>query len=400
MALFEMKDINLSIVIPTKDRKIYLDHFVDWFVRKDFDAVELVIHDNSSNGENKYVHDISKNNRTVVYEYFKEELTGVDNCDKAVKLAMGEFVCFIGDDDGITEALVNLVKEMTDKDCDSISFSLASYSWPDMKYRFSNESFNGLLKMIKTNKFELNKINVDDELRLLLKAGGTIITQIPRLYHGVVRKSILDKLYNECGTYFPGPVPDMTNAVALTKHVKHHYHVNQSFIISGNGGLSMAAKGASGKHHGAIKDEKTLPEKTDEQWSKKIPKFWSGPTIWAESVHKALEETDRKILLKDFNYSYLIANCICFQPRYYKETLSSFYYYFTYKEKIKMIFPILFSTLDIVYFRAKVFINNRSNKENTSDNYLYTKDIENIEDAIAVVEQKYGSLQIKKSGMF
>ena len=61
-------------------------------------------------------------------------------------------------------------------------------------------------------------------------------------------------------------------------------------IISGQSILSAGGQGAEGNHYGEISKIKQLPKNTSKEWSKKVPLYWSGKTIYAESVLKALKK--------------------------------------------------------------------------------------------------------------
>jgi glycosyltransferase involved in cell wall biosynthesis len=379
--------ISLSIVIPTKNRKIYLDHFIKWFLPHEFEDVELIVQDNSDAGPDEEYIDLSSQHNLFRYYHHNGELSAVENCDRAVRRAKGEFVCFIGDDDGITVSLVKFVRSIISKPIESVGFELASYSWPDMVYRRHGDSMSGVLTRERNNKFEIKRVNIDEQLKKLLNNGGRQLTKIPKLYHGIVRRTVLKELHKDCGTYFPGPVPDMTNAVALTKYVTNHYTVNQPLIITGNGGLSMAGEGAKGTHHGSISGEKTLPVSTEKNWSKKIPMYWSPETIWGESVHKALEATDRQGLLKSYNYTILYAYCLSFNAQYYKIILNCIAQNYSIIGYLSTSLKIGLYCVKIFTKRVIIFIENKSKASPSSEN-KHASNITTIPEAISIIENE------------
>ena len=64
--------------------------------------------------------------------------------------------------------------------------------------------------------------------------------------------------------------------------------------------------GGRKEHIGEIKNIDALPKNTSDLWSEKIPFFWSGPTIYAESARQALVMLESKHADK-LNYNYLVA---------------------------------------------------------------------------------------------
>lgn len=97
----------LSIVIPTKDRYEYLIQLIELIESFKSDDIEIVIQDNTK--ENKdilsFVHKrLSENFR---YSHVSEQLTISENSDRAIRNSTGEYVCFLGDDDGMHKRNIN-----------------------------------------------------------------------------------------------------------------------------------------------------------------------------------------------------------------------------------------------------------------------------------------------------
>jgi hypothetical protein len=156
----------------------------------------------------------------------------------------------------------------------------------------------------------------------MLLAGGTRLVELPRMYYGIVKKDVVSKVKQTCDTYIPGPSPDMANAVSMSVFTNNIYYVNFPIFIAGNSNKSTAGLGAKGAHVGKIEDVAFLPKDCAQKWSELIPKFWSGPTIWAESAIKAMEACDKK-KINDFNYLNLYANCMVFNSSWNHLTYSS-----------------------------------------------------------------------------
>lgn len=336
----------LSIVVPTKDRYEYLEYLVKIINDYKGNDIELIIQDNSSGHTKKFINKLHElKNNTIKYIHSEQKLSVVENCERAVSAATGEYVCMIGDDDAIVpEICIDVIKYAKKNDIDCILFNKASYYWPDTSHAVWGTKLTGNLFLDKYT-YNIKKISVYDELTSVLKHGAaTTLMNMPRLYHGIVSKDTLHKLKNITGAYFPGPSPDMANAIGLCAVSSNVIFYDAPGVISGHGKKSTGGLGGAKKHHGEIESQSHLPDYTGKEWSKLIPKFWSGPTIYAESASKALSSINLSLNYQ-INYGYLYAYCLVFESRYNKLT-----YKLLLKNRIYTI-PTLFYVIQILYTR-------------------------------------------------
>lgn len=310
----------LSIVIPTYNRYDTLIPVLNTFLQWESNDFEVIIQDNTeiNNDILQYLETIEVKQ---VFKYFhtSRRLSAIENCDLAVSHANGEYVCFIGDDDCVIPSIIKLCYWLRDNNYDSLCCNVPLYTWANMEHAVSiNNAYNGKLILSNyTSKLEI--VDPQFELLKLVKSGGQSLFKVPRLYQGIVSKQALDKLKDKVQTYFPGPVPDMSNAVALSSIITKHCYIDLPFIIAGHSKKSMSGKNSTRMHQGEITSEKSLGNDTADRWSKKIPFFWSAPTIWSEAALKALQALDLKYELSQFNYSFVYANCFVYcDAKYFK----------------------------------------------------------------------------------
>jgi glycosyltransferase involved in cell wall biosynthesis len=297
----------LSIVVPTKDRYQYLNYLVDLFVSIPDKRLELVIQDNSDRQSDDFLKKLEMiNDGRIKYFYHPEHISVVENCDKAILNSNGEYVTMIGDDDGFIPQLVEYVEKMSEKNMDVLLPQKAMYMWPDIV----SKNYSGNVGSVTFQSFnkQLNEINPAKELKKCLDNGGRDLYKMPRIYHAVVSRNCLNKVFKKTNSFFPGPSPDMANAVALSLLKPKTYFVKLPLIISGKGYKSTGGAGMRRAHVGRIEDIRHLPKSTADDWEKNIPRIWTGPTIYAESVIKALKRFDRVDLLKKFNFLRLYGN--------------------------------------------------------------------------------------------
>jgi len=339
-------EIKLSIVVPTKDRHFYLKYLVKYFTSIDSIEIELVIYDNSSVDQRKIFLSFLNSIADERIKYFQnsEELSQTENCDLAVSEACGEFISLLGDDDIFSKHILTYIDKWRADQIEAILPIKGTYLWPDVRPRLYGDRQSGMFKSgLLSNKIE--SINSSHILRKVICSGGSEIYNLPRIYHGIVSRKILDKIFEDCGSYFPGPSPDMANAVAICKYVKNYIIIDAPLIISGQSVLSAGGKGAEGRHYGEITEIKQLPKNTGKEWSKGVPYYWSGKTIYAESVLKALEKMKMDEYLDDFNYEYLYASCLVFDSNYRQRIVKC------YRENIRNI-----NGLKFLYYYVSIWM--------------------------------------------
>lgn len=310
--------IHLSVVVPTKNRYFYLKYLVEYIKEINLSQIELIIQDNSDDlvGQKEFTSWIQEYiNFNIVYEFIESPLSVIENSDKAVHKANGKYIMFIGDDDIFSKHVLRLLDYM-DKESIGAAFPRnSSYSWPNVKSRLYGDKLSG--KYIPTsNTSKIKILSGPEELKKVLHLGGTDILELPRVYHGIVRNDILKEIYNISNSYFPGPSPDMANAVAVSLFTNRYIVIDTPYVISGHSKQSTGGQGAEGKHFGEIRNIKHLPSDTADKWSAEVPFYWSGYTIYAESVIQSILRMNKVELLNNLNLNFLYATCLVFDTNY------------------------------------------------------------------------------------
>lgn len=305
----------LSIVVPTKNRHRYLETLVQSLLRMQSRDFEIVVHDNSEDNA-EYVR-LCGTISDPRLKYFSDPtpMAITENCEKAIDHARGDFVCMIGDDDGVTESIVDLARWLKSQILDAAIAPVAIYFWPGVGGALDANSSQGLLRLPRYS----GAIDIVEESRALdfvLNSGGIRIGDLPSVYQAVVSRRALDALKLRAGTYFPGPSPDMASAVGLSAVMSKFARVDLPVVISGSCPVSGAAEGARHRHEGEIADRKFLSADTVPQWPTQVPFFFSGATLWAATLMRALSLTGRDDLLSRVRVDRLLAACIVFNPKY------------------------------------------------------------------------------------
>jgi len=353
----------LSIVIPTKNRYYYLKILIDALLSEESQEFELIIQDNSDDNSEflEFARKYDSDSR-FKYQYTSGWLSVIDNCDFGVGAASGDYVCMLGDDDGILlQQSIEVVKFLKKEGIDAANVNKISYAWPDTSHAVWGDAYSGVINH-KPFSFKVKRYNTERELGRIINKGASFgLGNLARLYHGFVSLEKLKDLYSETGSYFPGPSPDMANAIGLTKYIEDFVYIDVPTIISGHCKKSTGGQGGMKQHHGEIEKIGHLPKDTARKWSDNIPFFWSGPTIYSESARRALEATGRSEM--NLYYPALYACCLIYERGYSKYIFETMFRKRNIIEKLKIAFQVAFYASRVTIRRGYYFLLNLYNNK-------------------------------------
>jgi len=317
----------LSIIIPTRNRAEYAISAIRSVLNITSPKVELVVQDNSSNKDLEEYLSLNICDSRVRYNHTTEQLDMVENFNGAAEMATGEYITFLGDDDGVNPEIVDAVAWAKAKGFDALLPTRpAQYYWPDMRLFYYGARFASTFN-IKPFTSKISFPDVEVEMRKCVKTASQhyLDSSLPKVYYGIVKRECMEKVKAKTGTYFPGPSPDVAGAMAVANFVKRICKIDYPLFLPGSSGKSMGGLGAVKKHVGRLADQPHLPVKYVRNWSNIVPAFFSGNTIWGEDIVQALRATGREDILRDFNIPLLHAMCAVFNPDYLSITMRNFY---------------------------------------------------------------------------
>lgn len=200
----------LSIVIPTLDRPDTLRHALATMACQPAQAdCEFIVQNNGGNPEiAKMVADL----RDDRFRHFASEtvLTMTDNWEAALGHASGEYIAFLGDDDGLMPyACATASSMLSDRKIDLLSWDAYSYYWPG----YYHPAFrNRLLAEIDLTS-SVKRVSSRVELARIF--GFQVhYAHLPMIYNSFVRRSVVDRMRATAGRYFIGLSPDVASGIA------------------------------------------------------------------------------------------------------------------------------------------------------------------------------------------
>ena len=361
----------LSIVIPTRNRQMYAIHAIRSILSIQSENLELVVQDNSDDRSLESMIKFDILDTRLLYNYTPPPLSSIDNFNHGMRLATGEFVCFIGDDDSVNPNIVIVTAWAKANGIDAVRGSMSAYYfWPDVVQHRSLESRAGTLFIANfTSKITFADIN--QALISLVENGGQgyLEFDLPKVYHGIIRRDILERIRQVTGKYFDGLSPDIFSSIMVSQYINQLACIDYPLTLNGSAVLSTASDSSAGKHKGSLEKAPHLRNRSDYLWDQMVPKFYSPQTIWAESAIVALKKSGHTELLKLFNVSRLCAYCTVLHPDYAGFILSEMYRIFKDTNRNPIIGSIQFVFNIITYLAWRIF----NYLKRRIQNFLYKK---------------------------
>ena len=263
----------VSIVVPTRERAAYLPHCIRSCTLNPDSQLEILILDNASTDNTQEVAAGITDPR-VRYVRNDARLSMRDNFEKGIELSRGEVICFIGDDDGVLpDSVARATQLFENPEVDAVSASRAHYYWPDL---VSSRRNTALLP----RHSGVSILDARTVLATLLEDADYY--RLPCLYHGFVRRSVVNRVKERQGRFFLSSQVDMFSAIALSMEGIHYAFSRSPLVINGG---SARSNGAS-HFGGGTQTEKSLWKKEDDVGF--LPGFENAGTIGALIVESGI----------------------------------------------------------------------------------------------------------------
>jgi glycosyltransferase involved in cell wall biosynthesis len=305
----------LSIIIPTKNRYQTIIPLCDYLKSKT-GSFEVIITDNSESNINMidFFNSLPSN---FTYTYNSKPLSMRENCSIGIEKAIGEYICMIGDDDGVViDNVLKCIDIMNDEGYDFALSTDCKYMWPHLQTRLFGIKDYGYLRRIEY-KDKLQNVYPLDELDAVYSEGGVTIGKLPRLYQGIVKTKVVHECIEKFGSIFMASMPDMSSSTLLATVIGKGFIYNKPIIINGVSSKSGGGLGAAGKHKGSLESGYGLTNEDLIEWPESVPRFWSGGTVWSASFIITLKKANN-FEVKKLNIHALHGYCLVYHYKLFK----------------------------------------------------------------------------------
>lgn len=334
----EIKKPLLSIIVPTKNREKYALSVTIQILSFPYSNIQLIVQNNSDTNTLEDMLSEYKNDNRLKYNYYEGVLSTIDNFSQAIALCDGEYVCAIGDDDGINPEIVKIVEWAKLNNIDAIKPELqANYIWPDSGAICEDNGVLTISEITGKVKFSCTK----EELEKLMAEGclNYFKRGLVKIYHGIVKRKFMEQIKKISGNYFGGLAPDIYSCVALSSLIENVICIDYPLTIAGACNKSSTADSVAGKHTGRLEDAPHFNGHYNYKWANEVPKFYSVDTIWADSALASVRDMKLNDLLSHFECIHLTFRCLRNSPMYSKIIIENYLHYCSGKKinKIKAI---------------------------------------------------------------
>lgn len=304
----------LSVVIATRNRIHYAISAIQSILEIPDPRLELVVQDNSESRElEAYVRENIKDIR-FEYRYTPPPFSSIDNFNAALELATGEYVCLIGDDDGVNPEIMEAASWARSENVDCLAVkNKANYLWQGTGVSSTLFTKAGAALTVSEFSGSIWRANPENEMRKLVRNGGVYYLEfdLPKLYHGLVHRRCLAAMYEKTGAYLGGLAPDIFASLAIACVSDRLAVTDYPLTIPGACGASTSiTEGAIKRHSKKLEDAPHLRDRGEYHWCELLPRVYTPETIWVDSAVAALRAMGRDDLVQQLNLPRLAAYCI------------------------------------------------------------------------------------------
>jgi glycosyltransferase involved in cell wall biosynthesis len=272
-------------------------------------SAEIVVSDNSDQALTAETLAGLGHKSRLIYQHHSEKLSVVDNFERGLQLATGEYLIFIGDDDCVGPEIERITAWAHDENIDAVvsyrNRFIANYFWPDVKSKYFGNGYAGKM-FVMHHTGNASKLDVQGAIREAAGRPGSGLGSMARAYHGIVSRTLVNRVVDKYGQLFGGVSPDIYSATLLSYEAQNAYVLDYPFVIPGASPVSTAGEGAARQDTDNLKGrEHILRFGNQLKWDTLIPAFYSPITVWAYSHHLALQIVNNSSLTLNFPSLYL-----------------------------------------------------------------------------------------------
>lgn len=235
----------LTICVPSRNRQRYFQETIRSLLMNLRTDIECVFADNSDDPSimNSFMEDVVADPRVKYLPSGDRVFSMVDNWERCLEVATGEFICVIGDDDYVDPDVVDLIEKIQADvpAVEAIAWSRLTYDWPDFRPHKC-----AVAVPMGTHYIQVPRDVIYRDFFHWSHAGA-MPNCLFSVYHGAVSRKVMEKIRTKFnGRYFEHPVVDFENTCKLLVTATKFVHVERPFSIMG-----VCAASNSGRVHTA-----------------------------------------------------------------------------------------------------------------------------------------------------
>jgi glycosyltransferase involved in cell wall biosynthesis len=394
---FDKTKVILSIIIPTKNRSATAIYAIKSVLKIEANNYEIIVQDCSDNNElENFIFTEFENESKIKYFYSNDFPSLTENWNRAIYNSCGEYICGIGDDDAIFKYCYDVTLWMKENSIDSVLPLHITYIWPDA---YLGKYSNSRLSIPNHITGKIYKVDLKKEFESkIINCGFGYTENLPNIYHGIVKRDILQNHKISSGHYLSGTSFDVYNSFVLGKKSLNLYFIDYPLTLRGISGKSNGNRIITKKSHLHFQEFNKVI------FPQQLPEIYTSETSITESLIVALNDLNiYNEYIDKINFSVVYGKITALDPKNFLKYFIKFMYIKNSKAYNFFKFTFIFSKYSFTYsIKNKIAtILNRYfpflMKLIEKKNKRYRPTCENILNAIDIIENKLliGSIEIK-----
>jgi len=217
-----------SLVIPTLRRPDTLQYSLATLLRQPRREVEIIVQNNGDDLATRRLVERVGDER-VRHCSSDRVLAMCENWERALDSCRGEWIIFIGDDDGLLPDACAALSALDGlDDYELVSWTPFIYLWP----QYDDERRRNRIEAEVDSVFRLRRVSSDDFLARFYRFEEHY-SRLPMIYNSFVRRSLIERVRARHGKYFLGSLADVTSGIVNASACETFVRSTRPLSISG-----------------------------------------------------------------------------------------------------------------------------------------------------------------------
>lgn len=228
---------DFTIVLPTKRRPDTFRHALATALWQDDPGVEIVVQNNGADPETRAIVEAAADPR-IVYDETADVLPMTANWERALGHASGEWVTFLGDDDGLVDDACAYVRHVVTT---MAGITIVKWNVPDYGWDSAAPNIRNLLCIANVDKRDFGYVVNSGEFLADLYGYRRQMLAGPTIYNSFTHISLIRRAKALYGRYFDTDLPDVHSAVVNLCLSPMFVHLSRPQGVRGVSGHSIGA---------------------------------------------------------------------------------------------------------------------------------------------------------------
>ena len=218
-----MKQIFFSIVIPTyNDSSKFIGPTIETCLEQNYKNYEVIVYQDKVE---QNVKDKIKSYENVKLSFYSgdERLSITKNWEKAISFARGDYIIFLGHDDGLLQHALRDLNKIINK----FKFKLIRYERLNLNLGYYGTKSYFEIPLIRGNHIKNGKKIIKEVINFKKN-----YTELPMLYNSAVSKELIQKLKSVSGNVFDSKNPDIYSGISLAYISNKFFSVGRPMIVN------------------------------------------------------------------------------------------------------------------------------------------------------------------------